>query len=156
RVVALIFTFALLVPQIFVLAQPHTARYCGAHLFELLIVSIVFTFCMIGFSSLFSIMEPTPWEVKVAFHIFGGISFFVGVLLGIFTLKAEECRGSTEALYYFSMAAAILSVLSICFLIVMLPFWIVNHIRKNSVLDLNYRDGICYEPVSCCSCLWHI
>ena len=48
RVVIMMFTAALLIPQFFVLFEPHTERFCGQHLFEFLVVSIVFTFCMIG------------------------------------------------------------------------------------------------------------
>ena len=47
----MIFTIALLIPQFFVLAEPHTERFCGQHLFEFLVVSIVYTFCMIGEST---------------------------------------------------------------------------------------------------------
>ena len=48
RIVSMILTVGMLVPQIWVLAQPHTSRYCGQHLFEFLVMSIIFTFCMIG------------------------------------------------------------------------------------------------------------
>ena len=148
RVVLLTFTFALLVPQIFILSRDTTTRYCGQPLFELLITCIVFTFCMIGkcpkelihcirilillsmilvqrnllchrvlnltefvvnrptallcfiegFSFLFSIMDPVPWEVKLAFHIFGGIVFILGLVQTAFTSLAGEC----VRIYYIS------------------------------------------------------
>ncbi|CAH1773257.1 unnamed protein product [Owenia fusiformis] len=156
RIFILLLTLAFLIPQIFVLATPESARFCGQHLFEFLIVSIVYTFCMIGFSVLFSIMDPIPWEVKLAFHIFGGITYLSGLLLTIFVSLAGECSVTTGTLYFFSLALSIFSVIGIVFLTVMVPFWIVNRIWKNSVLDLRYRTGVCYEPVKCCSCVWHI
>ena len=44
-----------------------------------------------GFSFLFSIMDPVPWEVKLAFHIFGGIVFILGLVQTAFTSLAGEC-----------------------------------------------------------------
>ncbi len=48
RVVLLVFSFGLLVPQIVILSLATTSRYCAQPLFELLVACIVFTFCMIG------------------------------------------------------------------------------------------------------------
>lgn len=42
------------------------------------------------------------------------------------------------------------------FLLIMLPFWLVNYLWPDSVLNRRERRGICYEPVKCCTCLWHI
>ena len=36
-------------------------------------------------------MDPVPWEVKLAFHIFGGMAFLLGLVLSIFTYMAGEC-----------------------------------------------------------------
>ena len=44
----------------------------------------------------------------------------------------------------------------LAFFMIMIPFWIINRIWRNSVLDYRERTGICYEPVLCCSCMWHI
>lgn len=156
RVVTLLFTFALLLPQILVLARPHSSRFCGQHLFEFLIVSIVFTFCMIGFAILFSVMDPVPWEVKLAFHIYGVVCFIFGIIVIAFTSQAADCRESTQELYWFSLSTGVLGMLTTGFFAVMLPFWIVNKIWARSVLDVRSRTGVCYEPVACCSCVWHI
>ncbi|ELU08082.1 hypothetical protein CAPTEDRAFT_185569 [Capitella teleta] len=156
RVVILIFTFALLVPQGFIMAQPDTSHFCGQHLLEFLIVAVVFTFCMIGFSFLFTTMDPVPWEIKLAFHIFGGITFIVGVTNTFFTAYAGDCKVSTKELYYFSVAAAVFTMVTTVFFLVTVPFWIINRIWKNSVLDMRNREGLCYEPVKCCSCVWHV
>lgn len=44
-----------------------------------------------GFVVLFSILDPVPYEVKLIFHVFGGVSFLVGLILTIFTSLAVEC-----------------------------------------------------------------
>ncbi|XP_030842743.1 uncharacterized protein LOC105445980 [Strongylocentrotus purpuratus] len=156
RIVIFLFAFALLIPQFFVLTTERSSRYCGQHLFDMLIVSIVFSFCMTGFVVLFSILDPVPYEVKLIFHIFGGVSFLVGLILTIFTSLAVECRTNTAELYYFSLASTILCMIAAVFVILMLPFWIINYFYPGSVLDRKQRTGICYEPTNCCSCLWHI
>ncbi|KAJ8320247.1 hypothetical protein KUTeg_001834 [Tegillarca granosa] len=125
----------LLAPQLYVLAHKHTSRWCAQPLFELLIVSLVFTFILIGFTFLFILMIPVPRELKVAFHIFGLICFVEGLVLIGYVSKAEPC---------------------VIFFVLMLPFWIINKAKRDSVLDVRNRSGLCYEPVKCCSCLWHI
>jgi len=156
RIVVMILTLAVLAPQIYVLALPQTARFCGQHLFELLIVGIVFSFAMIGFTFLFSLMDPVPWEVKLAFHIFGGICFITGIIVTAFTSLAQDCKNNTEGLYYYSIAITVLSMVCTVFFIITVPFWLINRLRRNAVLDWKERDGICYEPVKCCSCIWHV
>ncbi|XP_077998391.1 uncharacterized protein LOC144451429 [Glandiceps talaboti] len=156
RLILLIFTVALLLPQFFVLTRDHSTRFCGQHLFELLIVGIVFTFCMIGFSFLFSLMDPVPFELKIAFHIFGIVSLIFGLVYTILTAQAQDCVVYSAELYYLSLAVMVLSVLSMVFVAVMLPFWLVNYFWPNVVLSRRTRTGMCYEPVKCCSCLWHI
>ncbi|XP_077864484.1 uncharacterized protein LOC144349993 [Saccoglossus kowalevskii] len=156
RIVLLIFACAFLLPQFFVLTRDHSTRYCGQHLFELLIVGIIFTFCMIGFSFLFSLMDPVPWEVKIAFHVFGVISFVFGFAYVVLTANAESCSVYSAELYYLSLAIMVVCVLSMVFVAVMLPFWIINYVFRDSMLNKRERTGFCYEPVKCCSCVWHI
>ena len=36
-------------------------------------------------------MDPVPWEVKLTFHIFGGIAFILGLVQTVFTSLAGEC-----------------------------------------------------------------
>ena len=36
-------------------------------------------------------MDPVPWEVKFAFHIFGVITFVTGIIFTFFTSMAAEC-----------------------------------------------------------------
>ena len=54
-------------------------------------ISYQYMYLFAGFSFLFSVMEPVPWEVKLAFHIFGGATFIVGLLSTVFTALAGEC-----------------------------------------------------------------
>ncbi|KAL3861935.1 hypothetical protein ACJMK2_007946 [Sinanodonta woodiana] len=154
--VSLLFTLMLLIPQIYILAMKKSSRFCAGHLFELLIVSIIITFFVIGFSFLFSIMIPVPRQIKLAFHIFGMVDLIESLVLLGFFLHSEDCKSSTPELYWISATLTWFSVASMIFFALLLPFWILNEVKKNSVLDPYSRTGICYEPVSCCSCLWHI
>ncbi|XP_078696873.1 uncharacterized protein LOC144924999 [Branchiostoma floridae x Branchiostoma belcheri] len=156
RIVVTIFTCALLVPQFFVLTRQQSTRYCGQQLFDLLVASIVFTFCMIGFTFLFALMDPVPREVKLAFHVFGLAAFVLGLIYTIQTATGEECRNNTPELYYLSLAFTIMAMITTAFLLVMIPFWLMNHVWDRSVLDYRERSGLCYEPVMCCSCVWHV
>ncbi|KAK7093668.1 uncharacterized protein [Littorina saxatilis] len=155
-VVMLVLTALLLVPQLWVLLQKHSTRWCSQPLFPLLITSIVFTFFVLGFAFLFVAMVPVPREVKVAFHIFGFINFVTGLVQIILTSKAEDCNSSTEELYKVSLALAVLSGVALVYVVLLLPFWVANQAKRGCVMDFRARQGICYEPVKCCSCLWHI
>ncbi|XP_041378028.1 uncharacterized protein LOC121390310 [Gigantopelta aegis] len=152
----MLITAVLVVPQFFVLLLDHSSRWCRYPLLELLIVSLVFTLFLIGFTFLFMVMMPVPRVVKIIFHVFGALSLIISLVHIILTSKAAECSTTTEALYYLSFALAILSGISICYFALVLPFWMMNRLWKNSVLDFQNRSGICYEPVKCCSCVWHI
>ena len=52
-----------LIPQFIVLVDSTTGRYCDQHLLNLLVTSIGMTFAMIGFTFLFTAMEPVPWKL---------------------------------------------------------------------------------------------
>ncbi|XP_013412901.1 uncharacterized protein LOC106175442 [Lingula anatina] len=156
RIIILIFSAGVLFPQFFVMTRDHSGRYCGQNLLEFLIATIVFTLMMIGFTFIFTIMEPVPREVKLAFHVFGIVTFVFGCISTILTSLAGDCSQTTEELYYFSLAMAIASMCAIAFFAVMVPFWLINWRWKKSVLDVQNRTGLCYEPVNCCQCLWHI
>ena len=36
-------------------------------------------------------MDPVPWEVKLVFHVFGGICFLTSIILTAFTSLARDC-----------------------------------------------------------------
>ncbi|XP_050414447.1 uncharacterized protein LOC126828612 [Patella vulgata] len=152
----MILSVAFLVPQLLVLYLDHSKRWCGQPLFEFLIVSIILTLIMIGFTFLFMVMVPVPGLVKIIFHVFGVLGLITGLSYIILTSKATDCKNTTEALYTLSVILASITGISIGFYVLMLPFWLINTFWPKSVLDPPARTGICYEPVKCCSCLWHI
>ena len=49
-----------------------------------------------AFTIIFTLMDPVPFEVKVMFHIFGGMGFILGLVLSIFTSMAVECVSSSD------------------------------------------------------------
>ncbi|XP_064642898.1 uncharacterized protein LOC135497110 [Lineus longissimus] len=157
RVVVILFTLALLVPQFVILFQPHTGRYCGGHLLELLITGVVLSFLMAGFSIIFSIMDPVANQIKIAFHVSGVINllYLVSCTVLFFT-KSADCLVNTQELYYYSLAMLTLSLVAAALLLVTIPFWIANSLHKDNILNMKQRDGVCYEPVRCCQCIWHI
>ena len=56
-----------------------------------MIIVVVVVVSLAGFSFIFSLMDPVPWEVKLAFHIFGVITFVTGIVFTFFTSMAGEC-----------------------------------------------------------------
>ena len=156
RLFVIFTTLLFLLPQFFVLTSPSTARFCDEPLIGLLVTSIIFSFAMIGFTFLFTMMEPVPWKLKIAFHFFGFFSFLIGMIQFGITLDSNECDKSTPALYYFSLSFGIFAFVSGLFVAMLLPFWFVNYFWPGTVLNRKERRGICYEPVRCCSCAWHI
>lgn len=151
-----IFSLALLVPQFYVLVLKKTTRWCIQPLFQLLIVSIVFTIVAIGFTLLFMLMNPVPRLIKFVFHVFGVICFIEGLVHIGLTSQAAECKNTTDELYQICYGYSWVCAISIIFFFLMLPFWVINVVKRDSVLDTRMRTGVCYEPVSCCSCLWHV
>ncbi|XP_062595410.1 uncharacterized protein LOC134280937 [Saccostrea cucullata] len=152
-------SLGLLGPQFYVLYHKHSTRWCPAHLFELLIVSIIFTFICQGFCLLFMIMNPVPRAVKVSFHVFGIICFVETLVHIAYTTSraaTEDCKSSAAPLYYISYAFAWVGAASLIFFCLMLPFWVINAVKPTCVLDMRTREGVCYEPVKCCSCMWHV
>lgn len=145
------------VPQLYVVTLERSSRVCEQPLLDLAIASIVLTFFTIAFSLLFSILIPVPRELKIAFHVFGVACLIVGLIQIFYTFKAQEdCSVSTPELYYLSLASSMFSLVTTVFLGLMFPFWILNKVKTNVVLDPYSRAGLCYEPTKCCTCLWHI
>ncbi|CAH3181084.1 unnamed protein product, partial [Porites lobata] len=162
-------TFALMfiIPQVYVIQLPPSSRTCDEPLLNISVAGVVFTFAMIAFTFLFAIMEPVPWQLKIAFHFFGFGSLILGMVLFASTFASELCQGYAPELYYLCLSFGIFALLTTgrfdtCvellsrFLVIMLPFWLMNYLWPDSVLNRRERRGICYEPVKCCTCLWHI
>eukprot|EP00118_Oscarella_pearsei_P006828 m.31775 g.31775 ORF g.31775 m.31775 type:complete len:202 (+) comp31542_c0_seq4:177-782(+) len=176
RIVLFLFSCGFLVPQLVILLDDQATRYCEPSLFSLLVASVCFTLFMIGFTVLFTTMEPIPWQIKLVFHAFGIGSAILGALylafivqgtgtcvipresttlcVSVFTIFLQ--KDSTPTLYFLSLTLAVFAGLSIVFFLVAVPFWIINHLLPNAVLDKRSKTGICYEPVRCCNCIWHV
>eukprot|EP00062_Callorhinchus_milii_P016605 gi/632968072/ref/XP_007900329.1/ PREDICTED: uncharacterized protein LOC103184236 isoform X2 [Callorhinchus milii] len=138
------------------LRLPKSSRYCEQPLLRNLTSFIVLTFLMTGFTVVLTLMDPVPREVKVAFHVFGVASFAQGMLTIAFTVTAPECAKTTPELYRLSLVLSVLSALATVFVLFTIPFWLANIFYPGMVLNKRSRAGICYEPVSHCSCLWHV
>lgn len=152
----LVIALLLPVPQFYVVLLSRSSRWCAQPLLAVAISSLVFTFFTIGFGFLFCILIPVPRLVKIAFHIFGVGSLVLGLLQIVYTWMSTDCNVSVPELYLLSQISSIFSAVSIVFLGVMFPFWLINKCKTNIVLDPYSRTGICYEPAKCCTCLWHI
>jgi len=156
RVLLILCVLCVLIPEIYVLVNPRSTRFCAFPLFNMLATGICFTFFMIGFSILFALMDPVPYQLKMTFHVFGGCTFLYSIIQAAYGLQAQECGIYSEELYWFELAEGILCILCISFFLLTVPFWIANKVWKNSVLDEEFRTGLCYEPVNCCTCIWHV
>ncbi|XP_032232373.1 uncharacterized protein LOC116614909 [Nematostella vectensis] len=156
RIVVILWSLLFLVPQVYVILLPRSSKFCDQPLLSISVACVVFTFAMIAFSFLFTMMEPVPWQLKIAFHFFGFGSLLMGLVLFASTLDAETCVLYTPELFYLCMSFGIFAILSSGFILLMLPFWLVNYLWPDSVLNRRERRGVCYEPVKCCTCLWHI
>lgn len=156
RIAIILFSLTFIIPQLYVITLDTSSRYCDEPLLEIAVASLIFTIAMIAFTFLFTMMEPVPWQVKIAFHFFGFASFLMGLVQFGSTMTSSDCWFNTPELYALSLSLSIFAILSLGFLLLMLPFWLVNYFFPHSVLSRKERRGICYEPVKCCTCLWHI
>lgn len=156
RLAVVLFSLSFIIPQIYVILLPRSSHFCDESLLNISVAGIVFTFAMIAFTFLFAVMEPVPWQLKIAFHFFGFGSLILGMVLFGSTLASDLCSSFTPELYYLCLAFGIFAVLATGFLVIMLPFWLINYLWPDSVLNRRERSGICYEHVKCCTCLWHI
>ncbi|XP_052760231.1 uncharacterized protein LOC128203029 [Mya arenaria] len=144
--------------QIFVISHyERSSRYCEQPLLTLQVISIILSSFTVGFTFLFSVLIPVPRGVKIVFHIFGLGCLIVGFWqIYSVIVSYETCSVNTPELYFLTQICAILSGVSIVFLLVVFPFWLVNAWKTGIVMDPYSRTGICYEPAKCCTCIWHI
>jgi len=156
RIAVILFSLMFLVPQIYIPLMPHSSDYCDQPLLNISISCLVFTFAMIAFTFLFAMMEPVPWQLKIAFHFFGFGSLLMGFVLFASVVSSEVCKRNTPELFLLCLSFGIFAILSAGFILLMLPFWLINYLWPDSVLNRRERRGVCYEPVKCCTCLWHI
>ena len=52
-----------------------------------------YLFFVAAFTFLFAVMEPVPWQLKIAFHFFGFGSLLLGLVLFSSTLDSTVCVG---------------------------------------------------------------
>nr|CAB3263104.1 uncharacterized protein LOC101242745 [Phallusia mammillata] len=101
-------------------------------------------------------MDPVPRIVKIGFHMYGFGSLILGLLTAVYTFQAAGCEESTTELYYWCLISSYLALICTGYFFLIIPFWLLNTVKPSSVLDWRKRAGLCYEPVACCSCIWHI
>ena len=53
-----------------------------------------------GFSILFALMDPVPYQVKIIFHVFGGFTFLYSIIQAAYAFQSQEC----VSLYTFMLA----------------------------------------------------
>lgn len=156
RVLLIVLSFAILVPQLVVMTNPRSSRFCGSHLLELLVASVLLTFFSIGFATLFSLLEPVPPRLKACFHAYGVVVFVYSLVFVVETLDAGECKTYSPELFWLSTILALASCFSLASVAVLAPFWALNYVKPLSVFDPKQKAGVCYEPVACCSCMWNV
>nr|XP_039249493.1 uncharacterized protein LOC120327144 [Styela clava] len=156
RILALIISLSLLIPELYILLLPRSERACEQPLLSILVASTIFLFFTVGFGTLFTLFEPIPRIMNLAFHIFGILSFILGLVTTVYTFQATACSETTTELYYWCYVSTILTLICTGYFILVAPFWIIEAWKPYSVLHEKARQGICYEPTLCCSCLWHV
>ncbi|KAL5250837.1 hypothetical protein ACHWQZ_G016545 [Mnemiopsis leidyi] len=150
-------TFIMLLPQIILLQDQRNWRDCDRNLLQLLITSVIFSVSTVCFTVIFSIMEPIPWVIKLAFHIFGGIVFIFQLVLDAKSLSEDHyCSVTVPQLYTYMYILAVVGTLCMIFYILLVPFWLLNFFRRDSLLNTTTREGVCWPLVQCCGCIWHV
>ncbi|XP_041129565.1 uncharacterized protein LOC121328682 isoform X1 [Polyodon spathula] len=156
QVIVVLFVTVILAPQLYVLLRPKSARFCQQPLLNNLTCFIVFTLITTGFTTVLTLVDPVPQEVKAGFHVYGVASFAVGLCTTVLTARAPQCAKTTPELYYLSLVLSVCCMLSTAFFLIIGACWIANKLSPGLVLDKRSQTGFCYQPVSCCSCLWHV
>ncbi|EDV24144.1 uncharacterized protein TRIADDRAFT_57336 [Trichoplax adhaerens] len=158
RLIIIPLTVCLLAPEFYVLLLNETSRFCPANLLNYLIADVTFTTLMLGFCFILCQMDPLVYQIKIAFHIFGVLDAAMGIAITIAlaSTNASTCRDNTTTLYYACLILAILHIASLGLVVFLTPFWVANSVWALSVLNPRQRRGVCYEPVKCCTCLWHV
>ncbi|KAM9799624.1 uncharacterized protein ACBT44_015922 isoform 1-T1 [Syngnathus typhle] len=105
-----------LVPQLYVIARPTSARYCRQPLLNSLTASISLSLIASGFSVVLTLIEVVPQGLWASCHAFGLLSFGHGVCCVILTFTAAECAKTTPELYHMSLFITVASILSTEFL----------------------------------------
>jgi hypothetical protein len=90
RLLLFLLSCAFLAPLFMALLLNQSTRYCSTNLFDICVASICFTLIMIGFTILFTLMEPVPWRVKFVFHLYGLGAAILGVILLSAVIRGQD------------------------------------------------------------------
>lgn len=58
-----------------------------------------FLFICLAFALLFAMMEPVPWQLKIAFHFFGFGALLLGLVQFASVLSSQECVSHILIMY---------------------------------------------------------
>ncbi|KAL2090615.1 hypothetical protein ACEWY4_012878 [Coilia grayii] len=144
QIILVIFVVVVLAPQLYVLTRqvqvfismPRSSRYCQQPLLSNLIAFIILSFIATGFAVALTLMDPVPASFRVAFHLFGVVSFTQGLCTTLFTLQAADCAWTTTELYYLSLVLSWACILSAVFYMFRGCFWFVGKMWPNWVKEM--------------------
>ncbi|XP_077459311.1 uncharacterized protein LOC144075794 [Stigmatopora argus] len=126
QIVNAVFAGLVLVPQLYVLTRPKSARYCRRPLLSNLVASVALSLVATGFSVVFTLLDAVPQGLWASCHVFGLMSFGQGLCTAILTLTAASCATTTPELYEVSLCLMVASVLSTAALAVKGGLWLTK------------------------------
>ncbi|XP_072308584.1 uncharacterized protein [Eucyclogobius newberryi] len=135
QLVNVMFTALVLGPQLYVLTRPESSRYCKQPLLNNLSASIVLSCIAVGFSVVFTLLEPVPLSVWRCYYMFGLLSFGHALGTVIITSTAAPCAKTTPELYYISLVLTVASVVSTVFLVVKCGLWLINRLDEDNAQE---------------------
>ena len=92
-------------------------------------------------------------------HFFAGIfcsSSLLRVTCVCSLVHTQHGYTSHPCMYTHLPTLTIIIIILAAIFVILIPLWLINHFKKNSLLDRQHKEGCCYEPVRVCSCLWHV
>ncbi|XP_077385011.1 uncharacterized protein LOC144023429 [Festucalex cinctus] len=126
QIINAVFTALVVVPQLYVIARPTSARYCKQPLLNSLTASVGLSLVASGFSVVFTLIELIPQGLWASCHAFGLLSLGHGVCCATLTLTAATCATTTPELYHMSLFITVASILSTGVLAVKGGLWLTN------------------------------
>ncbi|XP_034543359.1 probable intracellular septation protein A [Notolabrus celidotus] len=137
QIVNAMFTALVLVPQFYIIGRTKSSRYCSQPLLNNLSASIALSFIAAGFSVIFTVIDPVPQSLWVAYHVFGLLTCGHGLCTTVLTLTATSCAKTTPELYYTSLFLTVASIFSTGFFLVRGG---VRWTKRPSVMDQNRNN----------------
>ncbi|XP_063072357.1 uncharacterized protein LOC134463031 [Engraulis encrasicolus] len=142
QVILVTFAVVVVTPQLYVLTRPRSSRYCQQPLLNNLIAFIILSFMATGFAVALSLLDPVPESFRVAFHLFGVVSFTQGLCTTLLTLQAADCAWTTTELYYLSLVLSWACILSAVFYLVRGCLWVISKLWPNWVKDMRLWNNV--------------